>query len=78
MYRRRLNQDKHLKGASKNALFLRLLRRIRARILMYDLYTPALGFGFLRRSTSCIHAVVRAVLPYTYAKILINRSTLGL
>ena len=76
MYRLQLNQDKHLKGASKNALFLRLLRRIRARILMYDLYTPALGFGFLRRSTSCVHTVVHAVPPYTHKKITIFRSTL--
>jgi hypothetical protein len=32
-------------------------------ILMYYPYTAVLGFGFLRRSTFCIHAVVRAVLP---------------
>ncbi len=29
---------------------------------MYYIYTAVLGFGILRRSTSCIHAVVRAVL----------------
>ncbi|HIF51856.1 MAG TPA: outer membrane lipoprotein LolB [Thiotrichaceae bacterium] len=30
-------------------------------------------FGFLRRSTSCIHAVVRAVLPCTHKKITFFR-----
>ena len=29
-------------STSKNALFPRLLRRVRAQILMYDLYTPVL------------------------------------
>jgi len=29
-----------------------------------------LGFGILRRSTSCIHAVVCVVLPYSHEKIL--------
>ncbi len=59
---------------------------------MYVLYTAVLGFGFLRRSTFCIHAVVHAVYPCTYVqddryagfagakaghvKILINRGAL--
>jgi len=28
--------------------------------LMYYIYIPVLGFGILRRSNSCIHAVVRS------------------
>jgi zinc protease len=43
---------------------------------MYDLYTAVLGFGFLRRSTSCIHAVVRASLPRTHKKITIFKDML--
>jgi hypothetical protein len=35
------------------------------------IYTAVLGFGILRRSTSCIHAVVRAVTPFTHEKITI-------
>lgn len=37
------------------------------------LYTVVFGFGFLRRSTSCVHAVVRAVLSRTHAKTTIFR-----
>ncbi len=51
-----------LKGTSKNALFPRLRRQLRARILMYHLYT----------------AVLRAVLPCTHEKITIFRGTLNL
>jgi zinc protease len=65
--------DVYIKSTFKNALFSRFnapflmnasrwLRRFRAQILMYGLYTPVLGFGFLRRSISCVHAVVRADL----------------
>lgn len=32
------------------------------------LYIPVLDFGFLRRSTSCVHAVVRAPLSRTIKK----------
>jgi len=35
-----------------------------------------LGSGFLLRSTSCIHAVVRAVLPCSRENITIFRSAL--
>lgn len=45
------------KGTTKNALFLRLLRQLCARILMYPIYT----------------AVLRAVLPCTHRKITIFR-----
>ncbi len=44
-------------GTSKNALFPRLRRQLRAPILRYHLYT----------------AVVRAVLPCTHGKITIFR-----
>jgi len=40
-------------------------------ILMYPSYTAIPGSGVLLRSTHCIPAVVRAVLPCTHAKILI-------
>ena len=53
---------KQLKGISKNALFPRLPRQLRARILMYSLYTP----------------VLRAVLPCTHVKITIFRGALKL
>ena len=56
-----LNAKIDLKGISKNALFPRLLRQLRARILMYFMYTP----------------VLRAVLPCTHEKITIFRSTLN-
>jgi hypothetical protein len=46
-----------LKGTSKNALFPQWLRQLRARILMYALYT----------------AVLRAVLSCPYEKITIFR-----
>ena len=49
-----------LKGTSKNALFPRWLRQLRARILMYDLYT----------------AVLCAVLPCPHEKITIFRGAL--
>ena len=78
-------------GTSKNALFMRLLRQFRAQMItmdgenavfagakncsVYDLYIPVLGFGFLRHPTSCIHAVVCAVLPCTHKKITIFSST---
>ena len=65
-----------IKDTSINCLFPRLRRQLRAQILMYAIYTPVFGFGFLRRSTSCIHAVVRALLPCTHEKIRINRGTL--
>jgi len=39
------------------------------------IYTPVFDFGFLRRSTSCIHAVVRALLPCIHEKIRMNRGT---
>jgi len=32
------------------------------------IYTPVLGSGFLLRTTSCIHAVVRAALPCSYVQ----------
>ncbi len=48
------------KSTFKNALFLRLLHRFRAQILMYDLYTP----------------VFRAEAPRTHKKITIFRRTL--
>ncbi len=65
----------------KIVLFPRLLRQYRAgaparSILMYFIHTAVLGSGILLRSTSCIHAVVRAVLPYTREKITIFRGTL--
>ena len=41
-----------------------------------NLYTAVLGFSILRRSISCIHAVVRVVLPRSYKKITIFRNTL--
>jgi len=44
-------------GTSKNALFPRLRRQLRARFLMYPMYT----------------AVLRAVLPCTHKKITIFR-----
>ncbi len=47
----------NLEGASKNALFPRLRRQLRARILRYHLYT----------------VVVRAVLPRTHEKMTIVR-----
>ena len=50
-----------LKGTSKNALFPRWLRQLRARILMYDVYT----------------AVLRAVLPCPHEKITIFRGALN-
>ncbi len=59
---------------SINCLFPRLQCQSRTRTLMYSIYTPVLGFGFLRRSTSRIHAVVRAVLPCTHEKILLNKA----
>jgi len=37
-----------------------------------------LGFGFLRRSTSYIHVVVRAGSPRTHEKITIFRGTFNL
>ena len=37
------------------------------------IYTAVLGFGILRYSTSCIHAVVCAVSPYSHRKITISR-----
>ncbi|MFT5397127.1 MAG: hypothetical protein ACI85N_002345 [Gammaproteobacteria bacterium] len=46
-------------GTSKNALFMRLQRQFRARILMYDLYIP----------------VLCAVLPCTHKKITVFRGT---
>lgn len=61
MCRQLLNQNKFLKSASKNALFLRLFRRFCAQILKYDLYIP----------------VLRAEPPYTHKKITIFRSTLN-
>ena len=42
-------------------------------LLMYSIYTAVLGSGILLRSTSCIHAVVRAVLPCSHEKITIFR-----
>ncbi len=50
----------NLEGTSENALFPRLRRQRRARILMYDLYT----------------AVARAVLPCTHEKMTIFRGAL--
>ena len=68
------------KSIPKNALFLLLLRQrcvlIRGREAANYLYTPALGFGFLRRPTSCVHAVVRTALSNTNKKITIFRNTL--
>jgi hypothetical protein len=43
---------------------------------MYVLYIPVLGFGVLRRSTACLHAGVRAVLPCSHEKITIFGSAL--
>ena len=51
-----------MKGTSKNALFPRLRCQLRARILMYYMYT----------------AVLRSVLPCTHEKITIFRGVLKL
>lgn len=64
------------KGQLKSSLFPRLLRQLRARILMYYIYTPVLGSGFLLRSTDFIREVVCAPLPCTHEKILIFRGAL--
>ncbi len=40
------------------------------------IYTRVLGFGFLHRSISCIHAVVCAGLPSAHEKITIFRDVL--
>jgi len=53
---------KKLKGISNNCLFAQLWRQLRARILIYPLYT----------------AVLRAVLPDTRRKILIFRRVLNI
>jgi hypothetical protein len=53
--------DDRMKGTFINAFFPRLLRQLRARILMYFIYTP----------------VLRAVLSCTHEKNTIFRGTLG-
>ena len=45
-------------------------------ILMVDLYTAVLDSSSRLRSTSCFHAVVRAVLPCPHEKITIFRGAL--
>ncbi|MEQ8613644.1 MAG: hypothetical protein RIC37_06465 [Gammaproteobacteria bacterium] len=40
-------------------------------------YTAVLGFGFLRRSISCIHAVVRAGFLALTKKLLFSEAPLG-
>ena len=58
---------------TENCLCPRLRRQRRAQILMYFTYIAVFGSGVLLRSTDCIHAVVRAVLPCTHEKIRIFR-----
>ncbi len=60
LLRRNLKRSLIPKDTPKNTLFPRLLRRLRARILMYDLYI----------------AVLRAEPPYTHEKITIFRCAL--
>ena len=57
-----------VQGTSKDCLYSRLRRQLSARILVYSIYTKVLGSGVLLRSTDCIPAVVRAVLPCTNKK----------
>ncbi len=56
-----MSVQRELKGISTNALFPRLRRQRRARILRYDLYT----------------AVLRAVLPCTHETMTIFRGALN-